>query len=55
MKREDRVWLNIMMHTLILGLYFTDVTLDRACLVYALMMSLEINIGAVLKSSVRKV
>ncbi|KAG5605289.1 hypothetical protein H5410_026781 [Solanum commersonii] len=52
--REARVWLKIVMNCLIPGLHFTEVMRDRVCLVYALMKDLPINIGAVLKSSMRK-
>uniref|UniRef100_M1DIP7 Putative plant transposon protein domain-containing protein n=1 Tax=Solanum tuberosum TaxID=4113 RepID=M1DIP7_SOLTU len=52
--REARVWLKIVMNCLIPGLHFTDVTRDRVCLVYALIKDLPINVGAVLKSSMRK-
>ncbi|KAG5575871.1 hypothetical protein H5410_056005, partial [Solanum commersonii] len=52
--REARVWLKIMMHYLILGLHYTYINQDRVCLVYALMTAADVNIGAVLKSAIRK-
>ena len=55
MNREDRVWLKIVMKCLIPRLHFTEVTCDRVFLVYALMTRLSINIGAVLKLTMRKV
>uniref|UniRef100_M1D8X4 Putative plant transposon protein domain-containing protein n=1 Tax=Solanum tuberosum TaxID=4113 RepID=M1D8X4_SOLTU len=54
MNREARVWLKMVMNCLIPGLHFTEVTRDRVCLVYALMKDLPINVGAVLKSAMRK-
>ncbi|KAK4733956.1 hypothetical protein R3W88_008217 [Solanum pinnatisectum] len=54
MIREARVWLKIVMHYLILELHYTDITRDRVCLVYALMTATKVNIGVVLKSSMRK-
>uniref|UniRef100_M1DJS0 Putative plant transposon protein domain-containing protein n=1 Tax=Solanum tuberosum TaxID=4113 RepID=M1DJS0_SOLTU len=54
MLRETRVCLEIVMNCLISGLHYTDITRDRACLVYALMTATELNIRAVLKSAMRK-
>ncbi|KAH0712429.1 hypothetical protein KY289_008388 [Solanum tuberosum] len=54
MNREARVWLKMVMNCLIPGLHFTEVTRDRVCLVYALIKDLPINVGAVLKSAMRK-
>ncbi|KAG5620145.1 hypothetical protein H5410_005363 [Solanum commersonii] len=54
MNREARVWLKIFMNCLIPGLHFTEVMRDRVCLVYALMKDLPINVGAVIKSAMRK-
>ncbi|KAG5590955.1 hypothetical protein H5410_041469 [Solanum commersonii] len=54
MSRETRVWLKIVVNFLIPGLYYTDITRDRVCLVYALMTNTELNIGVVLKSTIRK-
>ncbi|KAG5577145.1 hypothetical protein H5410_057279 [Solanum commersonii] len=54
MNREARVWLRIIMNCLIPGLYFIKVTKDRVCLVYSLMKDPPINVGAVLKSAMRK-
>lgn len=45
MSREAHIWLKIIMHSLIPGLYLID---------YTLMTRVEINIRAVLKSSMRK-
>ncbi|KAH0730170.1 hypothetical protein KY289_001358 [Solanum tuberosum] len=42
------------MNCLILGLHYTDITRDRVCLVYALMTSIELDIRAIVKSSMRK-
>ncbi|KAH0669439.1 hypothetical protein KY285_025463 [Solanum tuberosum] len=52
--RETRVWLKVVMNYLIPGLHYTDITCDRVCLVYALMTGMELNIGAIMKSSMRK-
>ncbi|KAH0722863.1 hypothetical protein KY290_005520 [Solanum tuberosum] len=54
MLRKARVWLKIVMNWLIPGLYYTDITWDRVCLVYPLMTPTELTIGAVLKSAMRK-
>lgn len=54
MNRVARVWLNIVVNWLILGLHFIEVTWDQVCLVYALMKSLPINIVVVLKSIMHK-
>ncbi|KAH0710902.1 hypothetical protein KY284_012329 [Solanum tuberosum] len=54
MNREARIWLKIVMNCLIPTLHFTEVTRDRVCLVYALMKDVPINVGAVLKSAMRK-
>lgn len=54
MNRDARVSTKIMMHILIPSLYFTNVTRDRACVVYALMFGTDINFGVVLKSSMQK-
>ncbi|KAG5580476.1 hypothetical protein H5410_051103 [Solanum commersonii] len=54
MNRKARVWLKIIMNYLIPGLHFTEVTMDRVCLVYALMKDVPINIGPVLRSAMRK-
>uniref|UniRef100_M1DRA7 Uncharacterized protein n=1 Tax=Solanum tuberosum TaxID=4113 RepID=M1DRA7_SOLTU len=43
-----------MMNCLIPRLHYTDNNRDRVCLVYALMTPTELNIGAVLKSAMRK-
>ncbi|KAG5571568.1 hypothetical protein H5410_061334 [Solanum commersonii] len=51
---ETRVWLKVVMKCLIMGLHYTDITCDRVCLVYALMTGMELNIGAIIKSSIRK-
>ncbi|KAG5580181.1 hypothetical protein H5410_050808 [Solanum commersonii] len=50
MLRETRVWLKVVMNCLIPGLYYTDITHDRVCLVYALLTGMELNIGAIIKS-----
>ncbi|KAG5619828.1 hypothetical protein H5410_005046 [Solanum commersonii] len=42
------------MNYLIPGLHYTDITRDRVCLVYALITSSELNIGAIIKSSMWK-
>lgn len=52
--REARIWLKIMMHYLISGLHYTNINRDMVCLVYALMMAVEVNIGVVLKTAMRK-
>ncbi|KAH0758158.1 hypothetical protein KY290_021651 [Solanum tuberosum] len=52
--REGWVWLKIIINCFIPGLYYTEVTRDRVCLVYALMKDVPISIGAVLKSAMRK-
>ncbi|KAH0753487.1 hypothetical protein KY285_006635 [Solanum tuberosum] len=54
MLRKARVWLKIVMNWLIPGLYYTDITWDRVCLVYPLMTPTELTVGAVLKSAMRK-
>ncbi|KAH0714807.1 hypothetical protein KY284_007712 [Solanum tuberosum] len=54
MNQEARVWLKIFMNCLIPGLHFTEVTRDHVCLLYALMKDLPINVGAMLKSAMRK-
>ncbi|KAK4729517.1 hypothetical protein R3W88_022505 [Solanum pinnatisectum] len=48
MLREAQVWLKLLMHCLIPGLHYTNITRDKVFLVYALMTSTELNIGAVL-------
>lgn len=53
MNREARVWLKIVCNYLILGKYVTDVTRDRVCLVNALMQDVEINVGAIIKPSMK--
>lgn len=55
MNRDVRVSTKIVMHILIPSLYFTNVTRDRVCVVYALMSGTNINFGVVLKSSMQKV
>ncbi|KAH0655763.1 hypothetical protein KY285_030645 [Solanum tuberosum] len=52
--RETRVWLKVVMNCLIPGLHYIDITRDRVCLVYALMTGMELNIGAIVKFSMRK-
>ncbi|KAH0695893.1 hypothetical protein KY289_013375 [Solanum tuberosum] len=52
--QEARAWLKIVKNCLIPGLHFTEVTQDRVCLVHALMKDVPINVGAVLKSTMRK-
>uniref|UniRef100_M1DK78 Putative plant transposon protein domain-containing protein n=1 Tax=Solanum tuberosum TaxID=4113 RepID=M1DK78_SOLTU len=52
--RETRVWLKVVMNCLILDLHYTYITRDRVCLVYALITGMELNIGAIIKSSMRK-
>ncbi|KAG5595160.1 hypothetical protein H5410_036392 [Solanum commersonii] len=42
------------MNCLISGLHYMDITRDKVCLVYALMMPIEWTIGAVMKSVMRK-
>uniref|UniRef100_M1DG54 Putative plant transposon protein domain-containing protein n=1 Tax=Solanum tuberosum TaxID=4113 RepID=M1DG54_SOLTU len=54
MLRETNVWLKVVMNYLIPGLHYTDISRDRVCLVYALMTSMELNIGAIVKSAMRK-
>ncbi|KAG5631778.1 hypothetical protein H5410_003495 [Solanum commersonii] len=54
MLKETRVWLKVVMNCLIPGLHYTNITRDRVCLVYALMIGTAVNIGAVLKSVMRK-
>ncbi|KAG5615180.1 hypothetical protein H5410_015004 [Solanum commersonii] len=54
MSKKAWVWLKIVMNFLIPRLHYTDITCDRVCLVYALMTNTELNIGATLKSSMRK-
>lgn len=54
MNREAHIWVKIVIHSLFLGKHFTVVMKDRVCLVYALMTGLELNIGIVLKSTMRK-
>uniref|UniRef100_M1DNW2 Putative plant transposon protein domain-containing protein n=1 Tax=Solanum tuberosum TaxID=4113 RepID=M1DNW2_SOLTU len=54
MLREKHVWLKVVMNCLIPGIHYTDITRDRVCLVYALMTGTELNIGAILKSAMRK-
>jgi hypothetical protein len=54
LNKEARIWTKIVMHSLIPGLHFTEVTRDRVCLVYAFMKGIEINVGAVIKSTIRK-
>uniref|UniRef100_M1DBL6 Putative plant transposon protein domain-containing protein n=1 Tax=Solanum tuberosum TaxID=4113 RepID=M1DBL6_SOLTU len=54
MLRKAQVWLKIVMHYLIPGLHYTNITWDRVCLVYALMTATEVNIGVVFKSAMRK-
>ncbi|KAG5604798.1 hypothetical protein H5410_026290 [Solanum commersonii] len=36
------------------GLHYTDITRGRVCLVYALLTGMELNIGVIMKSSMRK-
>ncbi|KAG5605643.1 hypothetical protein H5410_027135 [Solanum commersonii] len=36
------------------GLHYTDIIRDRVCLVYALMTGMELNIGAIMNSSMWK-
>ncbi|KAH0652489.1 hypothetical protein KY289_030167 [Solanum tuberosum] len=47
------MWLKVVMNCLIPGLHYTDITHDMVCLVYALMTSTELNIGAIVKSAMR--
>ena len=54
LNREARIWLRIVNSCLIPGTQYTKVTRDRVCLVYALMMNVPINIGAVIRTSMRK-
>lgn len=54
MNREACVWLKIVMNYLISGLYYVDITRDHVCLMYALMKGVKINVGAMLKSAIRK-
>lgn len=54
MNREVGVWFKIVMNCFITGFHFTKVTPDRICLVYAVMTDLSIDIGAMLKSTIRK-
>ncbi|KAG5606523.1 hypothetical protein H5410_028015 [Solanum commersonii] len=42
------------MNCLILGIHYTNITRDRMCLVYALMIGIELNIGVIVKSAMRK-
>jgi len=44
-----------MINCLIQGLHYTDITRDRVCLVYALMIGTKQNIRAIVKSAMRKV
>ena len=53
MNQEAQVWLKIFLDCLIPGLHFNKVMRDRVNLVYALMKNLTINVGAVLKLSMR--
>ncbi|KAH0781553.1 hypothetical protein KY290_001151 [Solanum tuberosum] len=54
MLKETRVWLKVVMNCLIPGLYYTNITRGKVCLVYVLMIGIELNIGDVLKSAMRK-
>ncbi|KAG5599456.1 hypothetical protein H5410_030826 [Solanum commersonii] len=54
MLRETHIWLNGVMNCLILRFHYTNITHDRVCLVYALMTRKKLNIGAILKSAMRK-
>lgn len=54
MNMEARVWVKITMHAIFLGLQFLEITRDRVCLAYAVMMRVELNIGAIYKFSMRK-
>lgn len=54
MNRETRVWTKIIMYSFIPGLYYTEITQDKVCLVYALMTGAVVNIRVVFKSSMRK-
>ncbi|KAG5581295.1 hypothetical protein H5410_051922 [Solanum commersonii] len=48
------VWLKVVLNYLIPGLHYIDITRDWVCLVYALMTGMELNIGAIMKSSMWK-
>ena len=54
LNREARIWLRIVNSYLILGTQYTKVTRDRVFLVYAIMTNVPINIGAVIRISMRK-
>lgn len=54
LNREARVLLKIIMNCSVTGLYYIDVTWDRVGLVYAPMRGIDINVGAALKSVMRK-
>ncbi|KAG5591343.1 hypothetical protein H5410_041857 [Solanum commersonii] len=54
MLRDTHVWLKVVMNYLISGLHYTDITRYRVCLVYALMTSTELIIGAILKFAMHK-
>lgn len=52
--REACVWHKIVCNYLIPKVHLIYVTRDHICLVYALMMQTNVNIGVVIKSVVRK-
>ncbi|KAG5576135.1 hypothetical protein H5410_056269 [Solanum commersonii] len=54
MLKETQVWLKIVINCLLPGLHHIDITRDIVCLVYALMTPIKLNIGDVLKLTMKK-
>lgn len=42
------------MNCLILGLHYTNITYDRVCLLYVLITSMDLNIGAIIEYTLSK-
>lgn len=53
LNKQAGVWLKIVTHGLFPGQHFSEVIRDRVCLVYALMMGMELNFESILKSAMR--
>lgn len=54
MKREARIWLKIINACLIPGKEMTEISRDRVCLVYSLMIDVPINIDALVRIFMHK-
>lgn len=54
LNKDARVWVKIVTHSIFPCQHFSEVTRDRVCLVYALMSGMELNVGSVVKSAMRK-